>query len=224
MAERRQAAAIEDAWADEPSSSASGGAPSSGSSTTGAHTRWEDLKERHPQPSPAERARLEQDAALAQLVHDLRIGTGLSQGELAARVGTTSSVVARLEEGGGAGNRLDTLARIAVALGRHLVLSMPEAIPGPSDGAVVVGCDDARPTDAELRAEVAALNADEADRKEVTDIAKLMEVLRRNPPDPEWARELAELRAFLVSEDRWADDEGGDDGGGGNAVGPSGDG
>ncbi|MEV5069595.1 hypothetical protein MRBLMI12_001171 [Microbacterium sp. LMI12-1-1.1] len=32
-------------------------------------------------------------------------------------------MISRLEEGGGAKNRIDTLARLATALGRHLVLS-----------------------------------------------------------------------------------------------------
>lgn len=46
-----------------------------------------------------------------QLIYDLRTGTGLSQGALAERMGTTQSVVSRLEEGGGATNRLDTIAQ-----------------------------------------------------------------------------------------------------------------
>lgn len=37
----------------------------------------------------------------------------MSQRELAERMGTTQSVVSRLEEGGGARNRIDTLARVA---------------------------------------------------------------------------------------------------------------
>jgi transcriptional regulator with XRE-family HTH domain len=44
-------------------------------------------------------------------------------------MGTTQSVISRLEEGGGARNRIDTLARVATALGRHLVLSFPERLP-----------------------------------------------------------------------------------------------
>ena len=39
------------------------------------------------------------------------------------------SVISRLEEGGGRGNRVDTLARVARALGRHLVICFPEKAP-----------------------------------------------------------------------------------------------
>ena len=54
---------------------------------------------------------------------------GLSQRALAERMGTTQSVISRLEEGGGAHNRLDTLARVATALDRHLVVSFPAKVP-----------------------------------------------------------------------------------------------
>ncbi|MFM8154701.1 MAG: helix-turn-helix domain-containing protein [Actinomycetes bacterium] len=75
---------------------------------------------------------------LAQLIHDLRINAGLTQKELADRMGTTQSVISRLEEGGGSGNRVDTLARVANALGRHLVISFPETVPAKLKDAVEV--------------------------------------------------------------------------------------
>ena len=75
------------------------------------------------------RADIEQGLALGQLIYDLRTEAGLSQRELAARMGTTQSVISRLEEGGGARNRIDTLARVATALGRHLMLCFPERVP-----------------------------------------------------------------------------------------------
>lgn len=68
------------------------------------------------------------DLALGQLIYDLRTEAGLSQRELADRMGTTQSVISRLEEGGGARNRIDTLARLARALDRHLVLSFPSDV------------------------------------------------------------------------------------------------
>jgi hypothetical protein len=37
-------------------------------------------------------------------------------------MGTTQSVTSRLAEGGGAKNRIDTLARVAEALRRHLIV------------------------------------------------------------------------------------------------------
>ncbi|MXV88541.1 MAG: helix-turn-helix transcriptional regulator [Acidimicrobiales bacterium] len=84
------------------------------------------------------RAAVEQDLALGQLIHDLRVRAGLSQRELADRMGTTQSVISRLEEGGGARNRIDTLARVASGLDRHLVLSFPAEPPGQLHDAVQV--------------------------------------------------------------------------------------
>lgn len=93
------------------------------------YSRWEDIKARRPGPSAETRAHVEKDLALGQLIYDLRTKAGLSQRALAERMGTTQSVISRLEEGGGAKNRLDTLARVAVALDRHLVVSFPEKVP-----------------------------------------------------------------------------------------------
>jgi predicted XRE-type DNA-binding protein len=76
--------------------------------------------------------------ALGQLIYDLRTEAGLSQRELAERMGTTQSVISRLEEGGGARNRIDTLARVATALDRHLVVSFPEKVPAKLKDAVQV--------------------------------------------------------------------------------------
>ena len=84
------------------------------------------------------RAGVEQDLALGQLIYDLRTAAGLSQRELAERMGTTQSVISRLEEGGGARNRIDTLARVATALDRHLVVSFPEKVPAELKDAVQV--------------------------------------------------------------------------------------
>jgi ribosome-binding protein aMBF1 (putative translation factor) len=91
--------------------------------------RWDDLEKTRPAPTPEVRAGLQHDLALGQLIYDLRTAAGLSQRELAERMGTTQSVIARLEEGGGARNRLDTLARVAEALDRHLIVSFPEKVP-----------------------------------------------------------------------------------------------
>jgi hypothetical protein len=51
---------------------------------------------------------------------------------------TTQSVISRLEEGGGARNRLDTLARVATALDRHLIVSFPAEVPARLEDAVQV--------------------------------------------------------------------------------------
>ena len=82
-------------------------------------SRWADIKQKRGDPSAEDRAEIKQDLALGQLIHDLRIEARLTQRELAERMGTTQSMISRLEEGGGARNQKDTLARAATALGRH---------------------------------------------------------------------------------------------------------
>jgi len=102
------------------------------------YSRWDDVKKRRRKPATDVRAAVEQDLALGQLIYDLRTAAGLSQRALAERMGTTQSVISRLEEGGGAKNRLDTLARVATALDRHLVVSFPEKVPARLKDAVQV--------------------------------------------------------------------------------------
>lgn len=93
------------------------------------YSRWDDIKKQRPGPTDDERAAIEQDFALGELIYELRSSAGLSQRELAQRMGTTQSVISRLEEGGGGRPRLDTLARVATALDRHLVVSFPDVVP-----------------------------------------------------------------------------------------------
>lgn len=102
------------------------------------YSRWSDVKGSRSAPTDEVRVGIEQDLALGQLIYDLRTEAGLSQRELAERMGTTQSVISRLEEGGGARNRIDTLARVATALGRHLVVSFPETVPADLKDAVQV--------------------------------------------------------------------------------------
>ena len=102
------------------------------------HSRWEDIKQKRGEPSAEVRAEIKQDLALGQLIYDLRIEAALTQREPAERMGTTQSVISRLEEGGGARNRIDTLARVATALGRHLVLSFPAEVPDQLEDAIQV--------------------------------------------------------------------------------------
>jgi transcriptional regulator with XRE-family HTH domain len=102
------------------------------------YSRWQDIKKQRRPTTPEMRAGVEQDLALGQLIYDLRTEAGLSQRALAERMGTTQSVISRLEEGGGARNRLDTLARVATALNRHLIVSFPEKVPARLKDAVQV--------------------------------------------------------------------------------------
>jgi ribosome-binding protein aMBF1 (putative translation factor) len=106
--------------------------------TMANYSRWDDVKKRRPAPTDEVRVEVEHDLALGQLIHDLRTGAGLSQRALAERMGTTQSVISRLEEGGGAKSRLDTLARVATALDRHLIVSFPERVPTRLKDAVQV--------------------------------------------------------------------------------------
>ncbi len=59
---------------------------------------------------------------LALLVREMREGAGLTQVELAKRIGTTQSVIARLEDAEYTGHSLSTLERIAGACGVTLRL------------------------------------------------------------------------------------------------------
>jgi len=106
--------------------------------TVADYSRWDDVKKQRRAVAPETRAGVERDLALGQLIHDLRVEAGLSQRELAERMGATRSVISRLEEGGGARNRIDTLARVATALDRHLVVSFPEKVPAKLNDAVQV--------------------------------------------------------------------------------------
>ena len=63
------------------------------------------------------------DADVASKIYDLRTVAGLSQRELAARVGTTASVICRLEDADYEGHSLAMLRRVAAAVGQRVVIS-----------------------------------------------------------------------------------------------------
>src|SRR5258708_6410113 len=58
----------------------------------------------------------------AQLIHNMRRKAGLSQRELARRVGTSASAINRLESAGYEGHTIAMVRRIATALNRRLEL------------------------------------------------------------------------------------------------------
>lgn len=60
------------------------------------------------------------NAQVAREIYDLRTSRGLTQKQLAERVGTTQSVIARLEDADYEGHSLRMLRRIADALGARL--------------------------------------------------------------------------------------------------------
>lgn len=92
-----------------------------------ARSTWRDLHtERLASMTPVQRAEFDaayEEASLAarvgESVREAREATGLSQRELARRVGTTQAVISRIEMGS-VGATLTTLQRIATSLGVEL--------------------------------------------------------------------------------------------------------
>ena len=72
---------------------------------------------------PERIAALEQEMLNAEVAHeiyDLRTSAGLTQRQLALKVGTTASVISRLEDADYDGHSLSMLQRIAFALGQRV--------------------------------------------------------------------------------------------------------
>jgi ribosome-binding protein aMBF1 (putative translation factor) len=94
-------------------------------------TSWNTLKTKRLEAmSDTERAQYERAYAAAALaaevgerVRDAREAAGLSQRELARRMGTSQAAVDRLEAGG-AGATLTTLQRVATALGLQVSIEL----------------------------------------------------------------------------------------------------
>ena len=86
----------------------------------------EILRRRFVEGNPESEALLEEvraDAEVARTIYRLRSGAGLTQQALAERVGTTASVISRLEDADYTGHSLAMLRRIAAALGRRGVIA-----------------------------------------------------------------------------------------------------
>jgi ribosome-binding protein aMBF1 (putative translation factor) len=66
------------------------------------------------------------NAEVARTIYELRKKAGLTQKELAHMVGTTQSVISRLEDADYEGHSLSMLHRIAMALNRRLSVQMIE--------------------------------------------------------------------------------------------------
>lgn len=88
-----------------------------------SRTNWNDL----PKPNSDEAQAAHDDEAriseFRELVHRLRTEAGLTQAELAHRMGTTQSAIARMEAGG-TRPTLETLERLATAIGQELVVGV----------------------------------------------------------------------------------------------------
>jgi len=68
----------------------------------------------------AELEKMRADDAVARKIYDLRTKAGLTQRQLAAMIGTTASVICRLEDSDYNGHSLVMLNRIAAALNRRV--------------------------------------------------------------------------------------------------------
>jgi ribosome-binding protein aMBF1 (putative translation factor) len=66
-------------------------------------------------------------AHVAQSIYDARMEAGLSQKELAQMIGTTQSVISRLEDADYEGHSLSMLSRIALALNREVKIELVRA-------------------------------------------------------------------------------------------------
>ncbi len=89
------------------------------------HRTWAAIKRErlaHPEAQAAYEA-AGRAIALGEQVRRLREAQGLSQAQLARRMGTVQSVIARLEAGG-VDPKLDTLERLSRALNADLVVEL----------------------------------------------------------------------------------------------------
>ncbi len=89
--------------------------------------KLDEVRGRHPIEDQAayDRAYAEADLAgrLAEIVYRLRTAAGLTQTELARRMGTTQSAIARVESGGSTPT-LDLLDRVGRAVGVEITLTV----------------------------------------------------------------------------------------------------
>lgn len=93
----------------------------------GDRVAWKDVKGR---VSEGAGWAYEDEARISEfqvLVYRLRTEAGLTQAELAERMGTTQSAVARME-GGGTRPTLETLEKLAMAVGQEMVVGFGEAL------------------------------------------------------------------------------------------------
>lgn len=92
----------------------------------------EILRRRLYDGNPSRQAQLNQvwaDAQMGREIYRLRKSAGLSQKELANLVGTTESVISRLEDADYTGHSMNMLRRIAAALHKRVVVKFVEAAP-----------------------------------------------------------------------------------------------
>jgi transcriptional regulator with XRE-family HTH domain len=87
----------------------------------------EILRKRYVKDDPERKASVEEErvnAEVARLIYNMRTDSGLTQEQLAELVGTTQSVISRLEDADYDGHSLSMLNRIAEALQKKLTVVM----------------------------------------------------------------------------------------------------
>jgi ribosome-binding protein aMBF1 (putative translation factor) len=96
------------------------------------------LDRRHP-PTAADleqRKVFREQLEIAEMIHQAREEAGLSQRQLADRVGTTASVICRLEDGDYDGHSMAMLRRVADALGKRVQVRFVAASRGETNALV----------------------------------------------------------------------------------------
>jgi ribosome-binding protein aMBF1 (putative translation factor) len=74
--------------------------------------------------------RIKQDMEVGEQIHAARTAAGLTQAQLAKRIGTSQSIISDLEDAEYQGHTLRMLRRIAEALDMHVHVSfVPDATP-----------------------------------------------------------------------------------------------
>ena len=97
----------------------------------------EILHRRYVEGNPKAAAMLEEvraEAEVARSIYRIRTEAGLTQQDLATRIGTTASVISRLEDADYSGHSLAMLRRIAAALGRRVEIRFPTVRNGAAKG------------------------------------------------------------------------------------------
>ena len=98
-------------------------------------TNYADVIRKKLSESPSLAAKVAEAALnteIAARIYESRSRAGLTQAELAARAGTTQSVIARLEDADYEGHSLRTLKKIAQALGQEIHLEFRPLTTGPT--------------------------------------------------------------------------------------------
>jgi ribosome-binding protein aMBF1 (putative translation factor) len=91
------------------------------------------IKRRYVKDDAAREEELEEErlnAQVARLICDLRAKTGLSQEQLAKKIGTTQSVISRLEDADYEGHSLSMLNRIAKAFNQKITITVSPQFKG----------------------------------------------------------------------------------------------